>query len=240
MKTKNYFFICMMIIYFCMIYCTVMTYSYYYALEKSRCYNEIVEQKDIEMNQIIEEKNQLLVIYYELEEEKKSQQLKNDYLLKRDIINYIRTYYPRVSKDNRERIAETVTKKCRKYKVSPELIMGIIEVESSFNHMAISSANAKGLMQIMPMWERHFKVNNIYKIETNIETGIRVFLVHLQENKYSISRALYYYVGRDSRYSDMVYKSTGNFVAFRLKSKIKEEMNIAEQAAGRGFAGNPH
>jgi membrane-bound lytic murein transglycosylase C len=38
----------------------------------------------------------------------------------------------------------------KRYQVSPQLIYGIIETESSFNPFAVSSANAYGLMQVVP------------------------------------------------------------------------------------------
>jgi membrane-bound lytic murein transglycosylase C len=38
----------------------------------------------------------------------------------------------------------------KRYQISPQLIYGIIETESSFNPFAVSSANAYGLMQIVP------------------------------------------------------------------------------------------
>jgi membrane-bound lytic murein transglycosylase C len=38
----------------------------------------------------------------------------------------------------------------KRYQISPQLIYGIIETESSFNPLAVSSANAYGLMQVVP------------------------------------------------------------------------------------------
>lgn len=38
----------------------------------------------------------------------------------------------------------------KRYQISPQLIYGIIETESSFNPFAVSSANAYGLMQVVP------------------------------------------------------------------------------------------
>src|SRR3989338_2207876 len=36
--------------------------------------------------------------------------------------------------------------------LKPELVLSVIEVESNFNRFAISSAGARGLMQVMPFW----------------------------------------------------------------------------------------
>jgi membrane-bound lytic murein transglycosylase C len=38
----------------------------------------------------------------------------------------------------------------KRYQISPQLIYGIIETESSFNPFAVSTANAYGLMQVVP------------------------------------------------------------------------------------------
>ena len=36
--------------------------------------------------------------------------------------------------------------------LDPQLILGLIEVESRFRRYAISSTGARGLMQVMPFW----------------------------------------------------------------------------------------
>jgi len=49
-----------------------------------------------------------------------------------------------------EKILPLVTKYANKYNIEPELILGVIHIESYFNPKAISHANAIGLMQLVP------------------------------------------------------------------------------------------
>ncbi len=49
-----------------------------------------------------------------------------------------------------EKLLPLVTKYAYQYRIEPELILGIIHIESYFNPKAISHANAVGLMQLVP------------------------------------------------------------------------------------------
>ncbi len=49
-----------------------------------------------------------------------------------------------------EKYSVHVLAAAKRYKISPQLIYGIIETESSFNPFAVSTANAYGLMQVVP------------------------------------------------------------------------------------------
>ena len=145
-----------------------------------------------------------------------------DDLLKRDIELYIRGTYKKVPKVIAQRIASIVVDLSKQEEVSPELLIGIIQVESQFNPMAVGPktkyGNARGLMQIMPAWGKKFKLESRYDlhdVDINIVSGVKVFKVHLKENKGSISKALYDYVNKDKSYVDKVYNAMGRFVSFR-------------------------
>ncbi|AZQ83803.1 DUF3393 domain-containing protein [Colwellia sp. Arc7-635] len=49
-----------------------------------------------------------------------------------------------------QKYSQYVLAAAKRYQISPQLIFGIIETESSFNPFAVSSANAYGLMQVVP------------------------------------------------------------------------------------------
>jgi hypothetical protein len=142
----------------------------------------------------------------------------DDDLLKRDIQLYIDTKYPMIPSVLSTEIADQVVNHSRTQDVSPELIVGIMQVESNFNPMAISKKNARGLMQIMPVWAKKFgiaKVCDLHNISTNIETGIKVLKIHIEENDGSLNKGLYHYVNRADGYADKVYNAMGRFMAFR-------------------------
>jgi len=140
-------------------------------------------------------------------------------LMKRDIVYYIDQKYQRVPKVVSNEIAEQVVILAKQNKLSPELILAIIEVESSFNPMAISSKNARGLMQVMPEWAPKFnlrRVNDLHDIETGIKIGIEVLKIHIFDDaKGSIHKGLYYYVGKSDSYAPKIYEAIGKFVTFR-------------------------
>lgn len=175
--------------------------------------------------------------YYKTELDKMKGQIvgiKNqDDLLKRDIEIYIKTTFPKVPKVVARTTAIQIVDLSKKYYVSPELVLGIIKVESSFNPMAVGPKTkygfARGLMQVMPAWCKKFNIpskHDLHDIDVGIEVGIKVFLIHVKEGKGDISTGLYYYVNKDKAYVKNVYAAMGKFVAFR--STIDEESQKLE------------
>ena len=142
-----------------------------------------------------------------------------DDLLKRDIFMYIDRKFQLIPRTVSQEIANQILKVSKEESISPELIVGIIQVESAFNPMAISKKNARGLMQLMPEWAKKFnlkRVSDFHDIDTNIKYGVKVLKIHINDDgKGNISKGLYYYVGKSSTYASKVYESMGKFVAFR-------------------------
>lgn len=58
------------------------------------------------------------------------------------------------------------------YRVPPELVRAIIEVESAWQAHAISTKGAAGLMQLMPATAVTFGVTNRFDVEQNIRGGV--------------------------------------------------------------------
>lgn len=155
-----------------------------------------------------------------------------DDVLRRDIRLYVKTVHPKVPNVVAEAIAKNVVEKSRKHKISPEIVLGIIKVESTFNPMAVGPktkyGHARGLMQVMPEWAPKFNLKDKYElhnIDTNIECGIKVFQIHLEEGEGDISTGLYYYVNKDKAYVGKVYEAIGRFIAFRSTINT-EELNV--------------
>lgn len=66
------------------------------------------------------------------------------------VLNVLDTHRIRVSVDRRRQIADTIIDVGRRYELAPELILGVIFTESSFDIEAESHVGAIGLMQLMP------------------------------------------------------------------------------------------
>jgi len=93
----------------------------------------------------------------------------------------------------------------------PELVLAVIDVESNFDSFAISSANALGLMQIMPFWVRELEIGNgdfnvLFDIETNILLGCRILKYYLDMEDGDLVGGLARYNGSYGRrvYADKV------------------------------------
>jgi soluble lytic murein transglycosylase-like protein len=83
-----------------------------------------------------------------------------------------------------------IGKLAKRFGVEKTLVKAVIRAESGFNRMAISSAGARGLMQLMPETAREYGVRNIYDAEQNIEGGIRHLRLLLERHRNNLPRVL--------------------------------------------------
>lgn len=63
--------------------------------------------------------------------------------------------------------------------VQPELVRAVIQTESAYDQRAVSSAGARGLMQLMPDTARRFGVRDAFDARDNIFGGVRYLRVLL-------------------------------------------------------------
>lgn len=77
------------------------------------------------------------------------------------------------SSSDRASIARHVEQYSQRHGIDPHLVMAVIEVESGFNHQAVSRAGAQGLMQIMPATQQDLGLTAPFDPAENIEAGIR-------------------------------------------------------------------
>ena len=59
------------------------------------------------------------------------------------------------------------------YRVPPELIAALIDVESRWNPRAVSNKGAMGLMQLMPATAKRYGAFDPFNVEQNIAAGTR-------------------------------------------------------------------
>lgn len=113
-----------------------------------------------------------------------------------------------IENTDRMRILKTVHKEATLAKLKPELVLAVIEVESRFDHFAVSRVGAQGLMQVMPFWKDEIgrPQDNLTSIETNIRYGCRILQYYLQREKGNVRFALARYNGSygQSWYSERV------------------------------------
>ncbi len=81
--------------------------------------------------------------------------------------------------------------------LKPELVLAVIDVESGFNRFAISSAGARGLMQVMPFWLKEIgrPGDSLMSIQTNLRYGCTILKYYLDKERGNLRAALARYNG---------------------------------------------
>ena len=79
----------------------------------------------------------------------------------------------------------------------PELVLAVIEIESRFDHFAISRSGAQGLMQVMPFWLKEIghPDDNLVDINTNLRMGCTILKYYMDMEKSNLHNALARYNG---------------------------------------------
>ncbi len=77
--------------------------------------------------------------------------------------------------------------------LQPGLVSALMAVESDFDPTAVSSKGAQGLMQLMPLIARYYRVYNPFDPQQNIEGGIRYLsdMLRLFDNQLPLALAAY-------------------------------------------------
>ena len=114
--------------------------------------------------------------------------------------------------------------------LDPQLVLGLIQVESGYNKYATSPKGAQGLMQLIPETARQLGVRNVYDPRENIEAGVR-YLKQLQAQFKDDRLALAAYnagPGAVSRYGWIPpYSETQNYV-YQVGKRYGEAKRVVE------------
>ena len=81
--------------------------------------------------------------------------------------------------------------------LDPQLVLGVMEVESHFRKYAVSRAGARGYMQVMPFWVKLVgnRGDNLFHLRTNLRYGCTILRHYLDMEKGDYFRALGRYNG---------------------------------------------
>ncbi len=82
--------------------------------------------------------------------------------------------------------------------LDPHLVLGLIEVESYFRRYAVSSAGARGYMQVMPFWTRVIGDGDpamLFDMRTNLRYGCAILRHYIDIERGDLYRALGRYNG---------------------------------------------
>jgi soluble lytic murein transglycosylase-like protein len=69
-------------------------------------------------------------------------------------------------------LASMIDETSRRYGVDSALVHAVVRAESAFDHLAVSSAGARGLMQLMPTTASEVGVRDVFHPRDNLEGGV--------------------------------------------------------------------
>jgi soluble lytic murein transglycosylase-like protein len=73
--------------------------------------------------------------------------------------------------ERRARFERLIGANARRYNLAPELLHAVIRAESAYDHTAVSSAGAQGLMQLMPGTAARYGVKDSFNPADNVRGG---------------------------------------------------------------------
>lgn len=118
---------------------------------------------------------------------------------------------------------QLINKASKQHGLDAGLIRAVIRAESSFNHLAVSSAGAKGLMQLMPATAKDLGVTDPFDPEENIMAGTKFLKNLLERYNGNLDSALSAYnwgPGNVDRKGDQLPKETRDYLV-----KVKKFYN---------------
>ena len=102
----------------------------------------------------------------------------------------------------REEFLRTVWYEATRAGLDPTLVLGLVEVESGFRKYVISSAGARGYMQVMPFWTRVIgdgDASRLFHMQSNLRFGCVILRHYLDIEKGDLFLALGRYNGSRGR-----------------------------------------
>jgi soluble lytic murein transglycosylase-like protein len=125
-----------------------------------------------------------------------------DYATRQEVAAWIARMSPRLAQriaDHAERrdLLATVHYESIRAGLDPQLVLGVIHHESGFKKYAVSHADARGYMQVMPFWTRVIGgvEHNLFHLRTNLRYGCVILRHYLDRENGDLFRALGRYNG---------------------------------------------
>lgn len=111
-------------------------------------------------------------------------------------------------REEREDFLRTVHYEATRAGLDPQMVLGLIQVESGFKKYAVSYASARGYMQVMPFWVKDIGTPDmsLFNLRTNLRFGCTIMRHYLDIERGNLYRALGRYNGSLGRpeYPNMV------------------------------------
>ncbi len=169
----------------------------------NRYYEENKETIDVLVDEVIRLEKRIII---------DNQKLK-DYDFMKFKVNAFSKRYSQLSV-----ILDSAYEKSRQYDFEPNLVLGIMKVESGFNPNAVSYVGACGLMQVnVPVWQKELSIdkNRIFEVAYNIDLGLQILKQYYNESNGDMKRALHLYnngyLYNNTAYTDLVDSAVLSF-----------------------------
>jgi soluble lytic murein transglycosylase-like protein len=111
----------------------------------------------------------------------------------------------------REGFLVTVHYEAKRAGLDPQLVLGLIQIESNFRKYAVSRSGARGYMQVMPFWTNLANNNgdDLFSLRTNLRYGCWILRHYLDEERGDYFRALGRYNGSvgQAEYPNLVVRA---------------------------------
>jgi soluble lytic murein transglycosylase-like protein len=113
---------------------------------------------------------------------------------------------------------ETLWYESKRAGLEPQLVLGLVQVESAFRKYAISIAGARGYTQVMPFWARLIgdgDVSRLFHMQTNLRFGCVILRHYVDLEDGNLFLALGRYNGSRGRpeYPDAVLAATRDWAS---------------------------
>ncbi|MEQ1598348.1 MAG: lytic transglycosylase domain-containing protein [Methylotenera sp.] len=97
----------------------------------------------------------------------------------------------------REEFLRSVHYEATRAGLDPQMVLGLIHVESGFKKYAVSSVGARGYMQVMPFWVKSIGTSdqNLFNMRLNLRYGCTILRHYIDIEKGDLYRALGRYNG---------------------------------------------
>ncbi len=122
-------------------------------------------------------------------------------------------------RDFRIDFLKTVHYEATRAGLDPQLVLGLIQVESGFKKYAVSPVGARGFMQVMPFWVRQIGTpdQNLFHLRVNLRYGCTILRHYLDIEKGDLYRALGRYNGSlgQPEYPNMVVGAWRKYWSYR-------------------------
>jgi soluble lytic murein transglycosylase-like protein len=134
----------------------------------------------------------------------------------------------RVARTESLTIARAVLDAANRFAMSPELLLGVIATESGFNRRAVSSAGARGLMQVLPSAHPQLLSGgkDLSDPAVNVAIGSSILRRYLDDSGGDLASALSRYSGGGKGYARRVALHMQQF-SERLHAQPDSFVNVS-------------